>query len=207
MQSINYSDIDFNDGDIILFSATHSFISRIIQLCSWSMYSHIGMVIKDPTFTHSPLKGVYILESTFRNSPDAEDGINKSGVQITSLDNLKDTFNGNMYYRKLNCERNEKFYENLAEIHSKVHNLTYDTYIFDWIKVKFNIDIGNLTRTNKFWCSALTSYVYTQLGLLDSNTEWTLDTPKEWGTEDVKNSSVKFINCDLEKELKINRLL
>jgi hypothetical protein len=198
-----FNSIDFNDGDIILFGGKKSLISKCIEYCTNSIYSHIGIVLKDPKFTHPPLKGLYLLESSYMKYPDAENHRSNFGVHISNLDDIIANYTGDLYYRKLNCIRDATFYENLAEAHSHVHNLPYNINIFDWIKAKFNIEVGDVQKLDTFWCSALASYVYVQLGLLDSDTLWTIDSPKEWGSEDVKNSSVQFINCNLEQEEKI----
>jgi hypothetical protein len=201
--SIPYEDIDFNDGDIILFSGKWSFTSWFVKFCTWSRYSHIGMILKNPLFTHPPLDGIYLIESVSGNLPDAENNREKIGVQIVSIEDRLRNYNGDLYYRKLNCDRNESFYKKLSQVHSDVHNIQYDDTIFDWIKAKFNIELGNVQKLNEFWCSALTSYIYVKLDLLTADTIWTLDTPKEWGTEDIKHSSLEFVDCNLDTELKI----
>ena len=34
-------------------------------------------------------------------------------------------------------------------------------------------------HTNRFWCSALVAFIYTELGLIDSNTDWSNMAPSD----------------------------
>jgi hypothetical protein len=38
---------------------------------------------------------------------------------------------------------------------------------------------------NTFWCSALVSYIYTELGLLESSTDWSTISPADLSTMDI----------------------
>ena len=63
---MNFNDIPFDTGDIILFHGAvcgrgncgSHFLSCLIETCTRSSFSHCGVVIKDPTFTPEPLKGL-----------------------------------------------------------------------------------------------------------------------------------------------------
>jgi hypothetical protein len=191
-------------GDLILFQQNW-WLGNLISYFTESNYSHCGVIVKDPDFGPEPLKGLYLLESTgLEDVEDAEDHEVKFGVQLRDFKEIYDTFQGNLYWRKLNCKRTRTFYERLRSTHSIIHNKPYDKYPNDWVKAKYNIQIGNVHRTDTFFCSALCSFVYVGLGLLSLNTEWTIITPAELGTE-VKSEGekVKFINCIMENEVLI----
>ena len=70
----------------------------------------------------------------------------------------------------------------------------------DWIKGYFKIDIGNTQKENTYWCSALVSFVYVELGFLDKNIPWTLISPKELSSS---SNELKFINCKLDNDTQI----
>ena len=36
--------------------------------------------------------------------------------------------------------------------------------LIDWIKGYYKLNIGNTQKENTYWCSALVSYVYVELG-------------------------------------------
>ena len=71
-------------------------------------------------------------------------------------------------------------------IYQKIQNKPYDINIFDFI-CGLNLDIGNKQKTNEFFCSALVAFVYTKMGLLPENTEWTLWSPKDFNDKYLKN--------------------
>ena len=193
-----------NTGDLILFNEKKSIISRLIEYFTNSKFSHIGIVIKNPDFTPEKLEGYYLLESGYSEySKDAEDNVYKLGAQLKRLDVAMKDYNGDIYYRKLHCERNEEFYEKIKKAHSVLHNKPYNLNAWDWIKSLFDLKIGNEQKLNCFFCSALCAYVYTQLGFLNKDTDWTIIRPRDFSTEH-KNNRIKFINCQIDKEIKFN---
>ena len=68
-------------GDIFLYSGTHWY-SKLIEYFSGSQFSHVTMILRDPTYINSKLKGLYIIESGYEGIPDAVDGKIHFGVQI-----------------------------------------------------------------------------------------------------------------------------
>ena len=106
-------------------------------------------------------------------------------------------YSGNIYVRKLHCNRDQDFYNKINQIHSDVHNLPYDLNIFDWIKAKFDIEIGFTQKKNTFWCSALVSYFYVKLGFLNKSIPWTLISPQELSSSSDK---LQFENCKLDDD-------
>ena len=88
----------------------------------------------------------------------------------------------------------------MDQIHSDLHNLPYDTDPIDWIKAKFNIELGNLQKTDTFWCSALVAYSYVKLGFLNEDIPWTIITPQDFS---CTSSRLIFKNCCLSDEKKI----
>ena len=132
---------DLETGDMILFSGNY-FISKIIEYFSGSKYSHVAVIIKNPDFFDDKLEGLYILESGYENKPDSENDRYKFGIQLTNFKEMALNYSGNIYVRKLHCNRDQDFYNKINQIHSDVHNLPYDLNIIDWIKAKFDIEIG-----------------------------------------------------------------
>ena len=187
-------------GDILMFSGNY-FISRFIEYFTHSKFSHIGIVLKDPKYICPKLIGLYMLESGEENFKDSEDDKYKFGVQISDLNKCLDNYKGNVYHRKLHCKRDDKFYQNLIDIHKTVHNKPYDLNLFDLIKADLGLDIGNVQKTNEFWCSALAAFVYVKLGFLDNNIPWTIIKPQDFS---YKSTTLKFKNCTLDDEKLLN---
>ena len=190
---------ELETGDIILFSGNY-FLSYIVEYFTNSLYSHVGVVLKNPNLGDARFKGIYLLESGFENTPDPENHRIKKGVQIINLEDKIKNYKGRIYVRKLHCTRDKKFYEKIIEIHSTVHNIPYDLNPIDWIKAYYKLDIGNTQKENTYWCSALVSFVYVELGFLDKNIAWTLISPKELSSS---SNELKFINCKLDNDKQI----
>ena len=124
-------------GDILLFigkpkNPLMRLFDWTIQSASHSQYSHVAVVIRDPTFIHPTLKGLFVWESSWEGTPDPQDGKVKLGVQLTSFYQLLNNFEGQIYVRRLlkgsNCISNER----LAKIHGVVYGKPYDIDIKDW---------------------------------------------------------------------------
>ena len=116
-------EVDLQTGDLILFRGT-SWVSWLVEWFGVSRYSHVGIVVKNPIFLNSDLEdGIYLLESSWNNTPDAEDHQMKCGVQLHLLDDvLKEYSKGAVFTRKVHCERNDAFYQKLKDLHSEIHD-------------------------------------------------------------------------------------
>ena len=97
---------DLKTGDLLLCNYMKkggciSFFTGLIKMFTKSSYSHVGMILKDPSFIHPTLKGLYVWESGWEGTPDPQDDKIKFGVQITPLYEII-----NKYYKSnghINC--------------------------------------------------------------------------------------------------------
>ena len=191
-------------GDIILFSDTTFLPSRIIEFASQSIYSHIGIIVKD--ILGLPNDKIFILESTgFSDIPDALDSKIKWGVQIRAFEKVKNEYNGRIFHRALSCDRTAEFYETLEKVYSFVHDKSYNTSPVEWFNLligKEVIDEDSLSSHTSFVCSSLVAFIYKNLDLISTH-EFSLARPKDFGTEDfgADKRRVTFINCILDKEI------
>ena len=192
-------------GDLILFSNQSSgFFGIFTSMIKWgthSNYSHTGIILRDPVFINPSLKGLYVWESSYNGKPDPQDNKVKIGVQITPLYELIEEYKktgGSAYVRKvkstINIPIKEIFNDDvLNDIHKVVYNKPYDIIPTDWIEAFFKYD-DNPQKTDRFWCSALVGYIYTNCGLLKSDTDWSIMRPNDFSlageklnfTENVK---------------------
>jgi len=209
----DFKDLDLETGDILLFNHVKNkstpfqmfdnFLSWAISSWTHSPYTHIGIVVKDPDFTdkdgvHHTYEGLYLLESNYEGTPDVIDNKVKFGVQLVLLEvGIKNNYS-NIYYRKLNCTRDNQFYDKFNQIHNEIHNKPYDINPIDWIKAAFRLDIGNVEKTNTFWCSALVAFIYVKLGFLESDLPWTIISPEQFST--TGENHLTFKDCTVEKE-------
>ena len=71
--------MDLKTGDIILFNNQNGggffkYFADMIRYGTHSNYTHIGFIIKDPTFINSDLKGTFVWESGWEGKEDPQDG-------------------------------------------------------------------------------------------------------------------------------------
>ena len=204
----------FKTGDLLLFShkdnctsccnCLFTFFTDAIKCCTKSKYSHSAMIIErqhaillNPNLNKEEY---YIIQSSYESFPDAEDNEYKLGVEIVNFSKLFNSYEGKIFWRHIDCDRNDMFVANLIQAHSVVHNRPYDINPYDWFRAAFHIEIGPTQRVDTFWCSALVSYLYTELGLFPKDTNWTLVSPVMLSD---KSNNPKFQNCVISKEIRI----
>ena len=178
---------DLKTGDLILFTGhTHGWLkyfSSMIEYSTHSNYSHIGMIIKDPSFISPSLKGTYVWESGWEGEKDPQDGKIKLGVQITPLKEILENFSeSKIIIRKVNCPPLTFTDEILNEIHNTVYDKPYDIIPKDWVEALFRKD-GEPQKTDRFWCSALVGYIYTKCGILKEDTDWSILRPSDFSLD------------------------
>ena len=202
------TEYNLKTGDILLFDFNESgfmgIFNNLIKRFTKSDYSHIAMVLKDPSFIHPSLKGYYIWESSWEGKPDPQDGKIKLGVQITPFHEIYDKCvktNSSITLRRVS-NNSALSKENLSEIHNVVYDKPYDIVPTDWIDA-INRKDSHPQKTDRFWCSALVGYIYTRCGLLTSTTDWSILRPSDFSTEE-NHCSLHWINpFSLSKEEKI----
>ena len=200
------SKYDLKTGDILLFDGNSKnlffkIFDGLIKYFTNSDYTHIGMIVKDPKFLNKELKGYYVWESGSEKQPDPQDNMKKLGVQITPLEEITNSYldnNGKIFYRKIKCHVDTFSTEKLKEIHDVVYNKPYDVNPIDWINAALKRKGKHPQNTNTFWCSAFVGYIYTELGIIDSSTDWTILSPNDFSET---GENLDFINnFYLEKE-------
>lgn len=188
-------------GDILLYNSQYWY-SRLIEWGSGSKFSHISIILRDPTFINDKLNGLYILESSYEDIPDSNTGEKVWGVQIIPLQHVLDEYQksyvGNLYYRRLETEKDESFYNKLKECVNHTEGDKYDLNPVDWFKAEFQLDVGNTRKENTFWCSALVGYVYCQLGFIDQDISWSILPPRKFSH--FENDRLTYYNCILAPE-------
>ena len=195
---------DLNTGDILLFyPRSNNFLFKVLDMginyFTESIYTHTAFVLKDPTFIDPSLKGIYIWESSYEGSKDPQDGKVKFGVQITPLYQFLRNYNGCIYVRKLIEGRDKINNEILKEIHNTVYNKPYDDYPIDWIEA-INRKDSEPQKTDRFWCSALVTYILVKLGFLKDDTDWSMMRPCDLSST---TNYLKLINCKYKDDIKV----
>ena len=188
-------------GDLLLFNdkqgGLFGLFTSLIKWGTHSNYSHIAMVLRDPTFIHPTLKGLYVWESSWEGKPDPQDGKIKLGVQITPIAEILQAYKGKgeVICRPVCCKSECFTNENLKMVHSVVYDKPYDIVPKDWLEGFLQKDLDP-QKTSRFWCSALVGYIYTTCGLLDSVTDWSILRPCDFS---LNAENLSFINdCKLQ---------
>lgn len=182
-------------GDLLLCSSGSrqmwplSWASSLIKTFTQSPYSHIAMVLKDPSFIHPSLSGLFVWESNFENVPDPQDGVDhKFGVRITPLRDFLEVYReqgGVVAARTIEIDTDtagdEPFFciTTLEKIHDVVYNKPYDLNLTDWLKA-LDPEMSWVSTTERFWCSALVGYIYKECGILTSSTQWSVMSPADF---------------------------
>ena len=171
-------------GDLIFFTGHTQgwlkYFSSMIEFTTHSNFSHVGMIVKDPTFISKSLKGTYVWESGWEGEYDPQDGKIKLGVQLTPIHEILQNFkNSKVIVRKINCPTNTFSDDKLKEIHNTVYDKPYDIIPKDWIMAFFRKD-SEPQKTDRFWCSALVGYIYTKCGILKVDTDWSILRPSDF---------------------------
>jgi hypothetical protein len=194
-------------GDIILFSSHEEgwwkYLSNLIKFGTHSEYTHIGMIVRNPTFLHESLNGIFVWESGWEGMKDPQDDKIKLGVQLTPLHEILNNFkNGRIMIRKVITKTDCFSEENLKKVHNEVYNKPYDLNPIDWILALLSKDIRP-QKTSCFWCSALVGYIYTKCGILEEKTDWSKLSPNDFS---LAGENLNYIEGNyLEKtETRIN---
>lgn len=175
---------ELNTGDILLFDehpkgCLWKLLDGCIKFCTKSKYSHSALVLKDPEWLG--LKGIYVWESTgFTHLKDAVDHVEKFGIQIHDITEYTNLYKGKIkiYVRSgTNKSRKQLTNEKLRELYDSTHNKPYDAMPFDWLEAM--VKIGPRRRTDMFWCSAFISYILTKTGIMNKNTDWSMQSPQD----------------------------
>lgn len=181
-------------GDLLVFHGTYWY-SYLLEWLGHSRISHVGVYMYDPQsidgWTHpivveSPSKQ-YVLHSSYGQS--AETGQTVFGVHIEPLEEVVKTYgNNNIWVRKIHAKRDSEWCRKFVETHAAVHSKPYDTTLVDWLQAELltkypmyfhGFDAGWTHRTDRFWCSALATYLYLRLGWIHPSVEWTIIAPFE----------------------------
>tara|TARA_B110000914_G_C15470658_1_gene450522 strand:- start:805 stop:1416 length:612 start_codon:yes stop_codon:yes gene_type:complete len=184
-------------GDIILCKRVNSFgffwiFDLLISLFSNSPYVHCALVLRNPTFIHPSLKGLYVWQSSWEGVPDPQDDKIKLGVQLTKFDTFEQYIPSKKFVRVLETGRELFKNEILKRIHETVYDKPYDINPIDWIEAIFQKDIQP-QKTSRFWCSAFVGFVLVQLGLIKKSVDWSILRPCDLSSHSLNPLMIKDI--------------
>jgi len=183
---------ELETGDILLFHGSNYWISYFIELFTRSEISHVGMILKNPTYIDPSLnKGYYMLESGQEMFPDAIEHRIQFGVQIVNLKKVIEGYQGSIYVRKFNIKNRKTIEAKLKDIWLKIKDLPYDENPWNLLRVLFGLEYGNMERRNKFFCSALLTFILDQLELFQLPIKWDSIIPENYNDKGKIESLLK----------------
>ena len=181
--------------DILLFESNYTGLfgwwGWIVSKVTRSKWTHVAIVLRDPTYIDQSYKGLYVLESgTEKWNPDW-------GVMVSPLDKiLADTTHKRVAYRKLIHSR-EGFREKMEAIYRTVKDKSYDANVIELLGNELKAPLlANGQELDRFICSSLVGYVYSAIGLLPDTTQWFYLQPWHFST----NNNMKILNGHLGPE-------
>jgi len=191
----------YQTGDLVLFKG-NGYLSWLIEYFGECKYSHIGIVIVDPS---QSLKGPYLLDCSVTDN-----------VKLRPLKEAIESYDGFAYYRKLIYKRDNEFQSRVIKLYEEIKNAPYDVNFFDWLSAKVLLDSGSIVEAEKvpfsspednkkFWCSALVAYIYVNTGLLPKETPWSIIAPVDFSSYINKVCYHLNFNCSFEPERYISR--
>lgn len=183
-------------GDLLLFNTRTHWYDFLIERFTRSKFSHVGMIVRDISCGDCSNIGVCMFESGYESFPDVVTNKNIYGVQLADLKKVLNTYgdggrSGYVYYRSLDCERDDAFIKTTKNKIEPVYGKPYDLLPQDWLKSAFDIKAGNERRTGTFWCSALVAYMYDMYGFIDEHTPWTIIQPTQFSYYEGKEIQLK----------------
>lgn len=192
-------------GDILLVSSHLSWnpISVFGLLIEWFTgrpYSHIGMILKDPTWIKPEMTGLYLWESSWHGTRDPQDDKIKLGVQITPLEEVLNERRCTFYIRQLKVGREKLTVPILKKIHKMVYEKPYDLHPIDWLEAYLRKDFCS-RKEDRFFCSALVACIFTEAGILASDTDWSIIRPSDF---DDNNRLIWIDENPLDELIQLN---
>lgn len=176
-------------GDIVLIESLTP-CACCVSFWTKSSINHVGILVKDIQINDDSFDGIYVLESGLELLDSKENKILPFGTQIQPLKTILSQ-SVNVYYRKLNVERNSAFINSIKNIYQTIKSAPYDLRISVWSElfevVVLDKHLNNITTINEaekqkeFTCSAMVAYILTKLGfsiLENTNGNWNMITPR-----------------------------
>ena len=189
-------------GDILLFHGEGWWFSRAVEWLTGSRFSHVSMILRNPTYIHPSLTGLFMIESGEEKFPDAVRHRVIKGVQIVDLEKVIENYQGSVYHRALDISAIEeiRIKKIFAKLWEKIEFCPYDQNPWDFFKVLFDLDIGNNYRENSYFCSALIASLYERFGFFKEPIPWDLVQPKDFD-EGLKIDQILKIQLEPKKKL------
>lgn len=165
--------LDLKTGDVVLFSGK-GFVSRMIQLFTWSKYSHVGLVVER-------LGKLYVWESTtLSNLPDIFTGEKTTGVQTVNLFDRIHTYDGEIAYRGLKQPLTRAQKRVYKAFRDKVRGRPYEKSKVQLARSAVDLLSGQKEDLSSLFCSEMNAEAYQVLELVTEDKSSSEYTPADF---------------------------
>jgi len=177
---------DLKHGDLVLVdNKSTGLFNAFLNMIRWgthSDYTHVALIVENPTFLEKQLQGTYVWQSTYEGIPDPQDNTIKLGVQLTALNDFVDHYKNAVVFVRRFSDVSLFTDDKLKEAHTIAYDKPYDLYPKDWIEALVQKD-SQPQKIDRFWCSAFVGFVLTKIGILQSNTDWSIMRPCDFALD------------------------
>ncbi len=165
-------------GDIVLFSGKAG-ISRLIKWYTVSPWSHVGMVIKEPSYD-----SVLIWESLSKSSlPDVQSGLIQPGVQLLALSERIKHYKGQVALRQIAPELSQVQQDKLKQLRQELSGRPYEQSTLALIQAGSNRLFGkNEENLESLFCSELIAEAYQCIDFLPESLASNKYSPKDFSS-------------------------
>ena len=186
-----------NTGDILLFQSNFSGIfgwwAWLISKITRSQWTHVAIILKNPTFINESYTGLYVLESG------SEPWANNWGVMVSPLDQIIKT----NYYKRI--VKRKLFFKiknhDMDIMYNTIKDKKYETNPIDLLGNELeSAFLADPKQANKFICSSLVAYIYSALNIFSNDTKWFYYQPWHFSEQ---NKNLKFKNGHLGPEVDV----
>ena len=171
-------------GDILLFESNYKgpfgWWAWVVSLVTRSRFTHVAMILVDPTYIDESYKGIYVIESG------SEEWAHGWGTIVSPLEKIIESKQHRaIYHRKLQTAIDvDKI---VRPVFVTVKDRPYDTDIMDLVENALHSRLLVRPRElDRFVCSSLVAYMYTALGLLPPDTEWFFWQPWHFSSQNAE---------------------
>ncbi len=178
---------DLKSGDVVLFSGK-GFISRLIQLATWSPYSHVGLVLKDK-------RGTLLWESTTLSTlPDINTGELTKGVQLVCLKDRIDIYDGKVAVRQLKTPLSAEQEAAYRLFRDEVRGRAYEKSKVALARSAIDLISGQSEDLSTLFCSEMNAEAYQRMKLIDESKSSAEYTPADFARSmnDILGSLIKL---------------
>ena len=182
--------IYLKNGDLVICKGNYGKEDKLINIFTLSAITHVGIII---IINNVPHIGEFTVQYENDEYVDHITKINKKkGGMIILLKKRLKTYNGSIFIKPINKEIEG---EKIIEFFEKYKNNKFETKILEMLNAALKLNFVEENRKRKseeFFCSEAIAQLLIELGLLNSNYNSNMYTPKDIGNLSELNNGFYY---------------